>query len=132
VLNGTQLYTAIQAAIEAFVGPMDQSIREDQEHKKRVMNALKSEGNFMLFRTALGQDSEFRAAAMDPMTCIIDIWTAYIWRVLDVCVFNSDEGFGGFYDMSKKGLHSASYYITNIQEMDNLMGEADPPVFGKH
>lgn len=135
MLNGTQLYSAIQAAIEAFVRPMDQFIRENKQHQRRIVTALRAKDRFKSFRNALDTDIGIRSAAMNPMTCIIDIWTASIWRCLIDFVFKDLEVFEKFYEGSNQnddgGKHNVSSYIKNINKMDNLMSLADPPVFGK-
>ncbi|KAG6354629.1 hypothetical protein INS49_004647 [Diaporthe citri] len=120
------LYAAIEAAIEAFVGPMDKFIRENSDHKNRVEGAMSREGSAKAFRSAISDNAELQAAAVDPDTCVIDVWTAYIWRFLVQNVF-SDEASIEFY--SGEG-QNATYYIKNLIEMDYLMTQAKPPVFG--
>ncbi|KAI7779321.1 hypothetical protein LA080_000992 [Diaporthe eres] len=120
------LYAEVEAAIEAFVGPMDRFIRENRDHKTYVEGAMLREGSAKAFRSAIGANAELQAAAVDPDTCVIDIWTAYIWRVLVQCVF-SDDAITEFY--SGEG-ENPSYYIKNLLEIDYLMTQAKPPAFG--
>lgn len=127
MLNEAQLYAEIEAAIEAFVGPMDRFIRENGDHKTYVDGAMLREGSAKAFRSAIGANAELQAAAVDPDTCVIDIWIAYIWRVLVQCVF-SDDAIIEFY--SGEG-ENPSYYIKNLLEIDYLMTQAKPPAFGK-
>lgn len=127
MLNLAQLYASIEAAIEAFVGPMDKFIRENSDHKAHVERAMTREGSAKAFRSAIGTNTELQKAAIDPETCVIDIWTAYIWRFLVQQIF-SDEAIDDFYSGEDQ---NATYYIKNLMEMDYLMTQADPPVFGK-
>lgn len=127
MLNKAQLYAAIEAAIEAFVGPMDKFIRENSEHKARVTAAMLREGSAKAFRSAIGANAELQAAAVDPDTCVIDIWTAYIWRFLVQSIF-SEDAILDFYSGEDQ---NATYYIKNLTEIDYLMTQAKPPVFGK-
>lgn len=127
MLNEAQFYAEIEAAIEAFVGPMDRFIRENRDHKTYVDSAMSRQGSAKAFRSAIGANAELQAAAVNPDTCVIDIWRAYIWRFLVQYVF-SDDATTEFY--SGEG-QNATYYIKNLIEMDYLMTEAKPPIFGK-
>lgn len=126
--NEAQLYAAIQAAIEAFVGPMDRFIRDDSQHKARVDAAMLREGSAKAFRSALTANTELQAAAVDPNTCVIDIWTAYIWRYLLQNIF-SEPATLDFYSSAGQNV---SYYIKNVDEMEYLMTLAKTPVFGRY
>lgn len=104
-------------------------IREDEEHKDRIMKALNRGNSFLDFRATIQNDSGIRAAVADPFTSITDIWTAYIWRVLDARVFRGNA-IHKFYSSGAAG-QNASYHMRNLDELEHLMSVADPPVFGK-
>lgn len=127
MLNETQVYAAIETAIEAFVGPMDKFIRENDQHKTRVERAMYREGSAKAFRSAISTNADLQAAAVKPETCVIDIWTAYIWRFLLQNIFSED----GILDFYSDDNQNPSYYMKNLDEMEHLMTEAKPPVFGK-
>lgn len=118
----------MQTAIAAFVGPMDRFIRDNSDHKARVDAGMLSEGSAKAFRSALSANTELQAAAVDPYTGVIDIWTAYIWRYLLQTIF-SEAGTLDFYSNAGQ---NASYYIKNVNEMEYLMTLANPPVFGRY
>lgn len=127
LLSETQLYSDIEVAIRGFVLPMDRFLRDDDNHKARVMAAMMREGSAKAFRTALSTNAELQAAAIDSDTCVIDIWVAYLWRFLLQRVF-SEDAILDFYSVDGQ---NATYYIKNLNEMEYLMTQAEPPVFGK-
>lgn len=104
-------------------------IREDAQYKDRIMKAINRKNSFTYFRAAIRADSGLRAAATDPLTSITDIWTAYIWRILEALVFKKDA-INTFYSSEGAG-QNASDYMRHLGEIENLMALADPPVFGK-
>lgn len=106
---------------------MDKLIRENERHKDRVEKAMFSEGSAKRFRAALRDNKELQAAAINPETCVIDVWTAYIWRFLLESVF-AEDAILKFY--SGEG-ENATYYIKNLDEIAYLMTQAKPPAFGK-
>lgn len=106
---------------------MDKLIRENEQHKDRVEKAMFSERSAKIFRLALGANEELQAAAINPETCVIDVWTAYLWRFLLERVF-AENAILDFY--SGEG-ENATYYIKNLDEMEHLMTQAKPPAFGK-
>lgn len=106
---------------------MDKLIREDEQHKDRLEKAMFSEGSAKAFRAALKANDELQAAAINPETCVIDVWTAYIWRFLLQRIF-AENAILDFYSGDDQ---NATYYIKNLDEMDYLMTQANPPVFGK-
>lgn len=127
MLSEAQLYSNIETAIRDFVQPMDGFLRNNDNHKERVTAAMMREGSAKAFRTALSTNAELQAAAIEPDTCVIDIWVAYLWRFLLQRVF-SEQAILDFYSVQGQ---NATYYIKNLNEMDYLMSQADPPVFGK-
>lgn len=104
-------------------------IREDEKHWDRIMQAIHRENTFPEFRVTIQKDSGVRAAVTDPWTSITDIWTAYIWRVLHGNIFQKNA-IARFYSSGATG-QNASYYMRNLDEIENLMSLANPPVFGK-
>lgn len=106
---------------------MDKLIRENERHKDRVEKAMSSDVSAKAFRAALRDNKELQRAAINPETCVIDIWTAYLWRFLLEKVF-AEDAILKFY--SGEG-ENATYYIKNLDEMEYLMRQAKPPAFGK-
>lgn len=106
---------------------MDKLIRENEQHKVRVEQAMSSEVSAKAFRAALRANEELQAAAINPETCVIDVWTAYIWRFLLQRIF-AEDAILEFY--SGEG-QNATYYIKNLDEIAYLMTQAKPPAFGK-
>lgn len=106
---------------------MDKFIREDKQHKDHVEGAMFREGSAKAFRSSITANAELQAAAINPETCVIDIWTAYIWRFLLQKIFSEDA----ILDFYSDDDQNPSYYIKNLDEVEYLMTEAKPPVFGK-
>ncbi|POS71444.1 hypothetical protein DHEL01_v210163 [Diaporthe helianthi] len=125
-----KLYTAIEVAIAAFLQPMDQAIRQSKEERDRIMTALRPARSFPAFRSSIQGDPEIRAAAAHRYTNVIDVWTGYIWRLLQAMVFRKSavDGFYGGPDNSP----SAAYHMKHLDEIEEIMKKADPPVFGEY
>ncbi|KAJ0124445.1 hypothetical protein J7T55_005783 [Diaporthe amygdali] len=121
-------YAKVEATIDDFVNSMERSLRHDQNHKSRVLQAMKSEGLAKAFRTALRSNPDLQAAATNPLTSVSDIWRAYIWRFLLQKLFSQQATL----DFYLQPGENATYYIRNINELDYLMGKATDGQFGSY
>lgn len=106
---------------------MYHAILQRQEHKAGIMAQLNQPTAFPIFRNSLQNDLPIRKAALDPYANIMDIWTAYIWKVLYATVFR-EQAVQSFYSGDGK---SAAAYMKTVDEIVDLMKQSNPPVFGK-
>lgn len=99
----------------------------NQTHRERVVRGMKSAGSAKAFREALTQNKELRDLAIQPLATERHVWTAYIWRFLELKVF-SFEGIREFYFSPGQ---NAAYYIKNIDEINFLMQYENEKPSGK-
>lgn len=76
-------------------------------------------------------DEQLKNAALDPYTNTIDIWTASIWKFLYANVFR-EQAVSSFYALDSGATGpNASDHMRHLDEILDLMQQADPPVFGR-
>lgn len=85
--------------------------------RESVARAMTREGSAKAFRAALTHNDELRELAIQPLALEREMWTAYIWRFLELKIF-SFQGVREFYDAEGE---NASYYIKNLDEIDWMM-----------
>lgn len=96
-------------------------------NRARVAHGMRRPGSGKAFRTALTHNNELRELAIQPLATERQVWTAYIWRFLVQNIF-SFHGVREFYAAAEQ---NASYYIKNIDEIEELMEYENETPAGK-